>query len=139
MYPCETEIDPEPPPSSQRRIIWTNGEGNSQLNDNIPRLCATYIEESNDHVGHNFYINKYNSGYHHHTKVSPTHHCILPKIQYPCMILSPSRFKMCTQVRCIKVTHITNHYLVLLCGEISHVTDITRPPEERLNIDYTNF
>ncbi len=134
MYPCETEIDPEPPPCSLRIIIWMNGEGTSQLNDNIPRLCATYIEESNDHVGHNFHINKYDSRYHHHTKVSPANHCILPKIQYHCMILSSSRLKIDTQVRGIKVTHITNHYLVSLCGEISHVADIPRPS----NIIHTN-
>jgi hypothetical protein len=78
MNPCETEIDPEPPPSIQRIIIWTNGEGTSQLNDNIPRLCATYIEESN--MGHNFHTNKYDSNYHLHTKVSLSHHCISPKM-----------------------------------------------------------
>ena len=103
------------------------GSKTSQLNDNILRLCATYIEESNDHVGHNSHINKYDSSYHHHTKVSSTYYYILPKIQYPCMILSFSIFNMDTQVRCIKVTHITNYYLVSLCGEISHVANIPRP------------
>jgi hypothetical protein len=127
MYPCETEIDPEPPPSSQRIIRWMNGEGTSQLNNNTPRLCAKSVEEFINHVGHNFCINKYDSSYHHHTKASPTHHCILPKIQYPCMIISPSRFKMDTQVSGIKVTHVPNHYVDLRCGVIRHVANIPRP------------
>jgi hypothetical protein len=127
MYPFETKIDPEPPPCSQRIILWTNGEGTSQLNDNISRLCDTYIEEPNNNIGHNFYTNKSDSNSHHHTKNSTTHHFTLPKTQHGHMNLNSSSFNMDTQVKIIQVTDITSHCLDSLCGEIHHIVNNSLP------------
>ena len=42
------------------------------------------------------------------------------------MIPNSSSYNIDTQVKGIKVTYITNHYLGSLCGKISHVVNIPR-------------
>ena len=117
MYTCEIEIDLELLSSSQTIMIrWIIGEGASHLNDDIPRLCATYIYEYNDRVSHNCHIDKYDSNYHRHAKASTMYHFTLPKMKYYHVILNSSSFNMDTQVNVIEVTYITDHYPDSRCG-----------------------
>ena len=103
-----------------------NGKEAFKLNNNVPWLCDTCIEESNNHISDNFHINKYNSNYHCHTKASTTHQFTLPKMQYHQIIPNSSSFEMDTKVDGIKVTYTMNHYLGSLCGEISNVVNTPR-------------